>query len=275
MKKSTIVSYTLIFLGCILMSLGLIAFLVPSRIATGGTVGLAIVLSQAFGLHVSTWIALINVPLLLLGFRMLGSGFFIKSIVCLMLLSFLVELGTTLIAIPTFSSNQMLATLYGGICVGAGLGLALKAGASAGGASIMAKILAEKNIIKESTFLLLLDGTVVFCAGLLANNIELALWSLISIYVTTRVIDVILIGLPHQKIVHISSIRNLEELSKLIDDQLNISGTIVIGNDLGINEYKHIIFLMVDKNKLSALKKLVSTYDSTIKMIIMEAKEVL
>ena len=84
----------------------------------------------------------------------------------------------------------------------------------------------------------------------------------------------ILVGPTTQKIVHISSSKNLNELSQLINDQLGISGTIVKGNDLQHSEYKDIIFLMIDKNQIHILKHLITAYDDKVKMILLEATEV-
>jgi len=164
----------------------------------------------------------------------------------------------------------MLATLYGGVTVGTGLGLIFKGGASAGGGTILAKIISANTNIKTSTVILILDAMVVASAGIVFESIELALWSLISIYVGSKLIDLILVGAPNQKIVHISSSKNLRELSLIITENLGISGTIIKGNDLGDTEYKDIIFIMIDKNKLNPLKQLVLQYDEHVKMIVME-----
>jgi uncharacterized membrane-anchored protein YitT (DUF2179 family) len=93
--------------------------------------------------------------------------------------------------------------------------------------------------------------------------------------VASKLIDLILVGANSQKIVHISSAKSLKELSLIITENLGISGTIIKGNDLGDTEYKDIIFLMIDKNKLTPLKQLVLEYDQNVKMIVMEATEVL
>lgn len=186
-----------------------------------------------------------------------------------------VDLLNHVFQLPALSNNLMLATLYGGVTIGAGLGLIFKGGASAGGGTILAKIISTRTSIKTSTVILILDAFVVAMAGIVFKSVELALWSLISIYVASKIIDTILIGAQNQKIVHISSSKNLNELSLLISDNLGISGTIVKGNDLKDTEYKDIIFIMIEKNRLNALKQLVASYDDNVKMIVMEATEVL
>jgi uncharacterized membrane-anchored protein YitT (DUF2179 family) len=273
--KTEVINYLFILLGSAVMAFGIVGFLSPNHIATGGTAGLAIVLNHVFNLSIGTWMALINIPLLLITLKSLGKRFAIKTIVCIAAIVVLVDFFAKVIQLPALSTNLMLATLYGGVTIGVGLGLIFKGGASAGGASILAKLFNEKFGIKSSTVILILDAIIVASAGFVFHSIELALWSLISIYVASKLIDTILVGAQSQKIVHISSIKNLHELSKIISDNLGISGTIIKGNDLQISEYKDIIFIMIDKNRLNELKQIVLQYDKDVKMVVMEATEIL
>lgn len=273
--KTEILNYVFIMAGSLVLAIGVVGFLSQNNIATGGTAGLAIVLHSVFILPIGVLMALINIPLLLVSLKYLGKKFAVKTIVCLIFIVVFVDLLAEVFHLPNLSNNFLLATLYGGVTVGIGLGLIFKGGASAGGGTILAKIIASKVDIKTSTVVLILDAIVVGSAGFVFRSMELALWSLISIYVASQLIDTVLIGAQKQKIVHISSYRNLDELSRILSDNLGISGTIVKGNSLGATEYKDIIFIMVDKNRLTALKQLVADYDENVKMIVMEATEVL
>lgn len=275
LTKTDVLNYLYITLGSLVMAFGVVGFLSPNHVATGGTAGLAIVLHHVIDLPIGVWMALINVPLLVLSLKYLGKKFAIRTIVCIAFIVVFVDALNQMVHLPNLSTNLMLATLYGGVTVGVGLGLIFKGGASAGGGTILAKIIAANSSMKTSTVILILDALVVGSAGIVFKSVELALWSLISIYVASRLIDTILVGAQNQKIVHISSVKNLNELSKLIAEELGISGTIVKGNDLGNTEYKDIIFIMIDKNRLNALKQLVASYDDQVKMIVMEATEVL
>ena len=273
--KNEIANYTYILLGSLAMAFGVVAFLSPNHVATGGTAGLAIVLSNVLPLSVGLLMLLINIPLLLVSLKYLGKKFAIKTIICIAFIVLFVELFTKILRLPSFSNDLMLATLYGGLSVGLGLGLIFKGGSSAGGGTILAKIISSKTSMKTSTVILILDALVVLSAGYVFKSVELALWSLISIYVGSKVIDTILVGGQSQKIVHISSSKNLNELSRIISESIGVSGTIVSGNDLERSEYRDIIFIMIEKNKLNVLKQIVSNYDSKVKMIVMEATEIL
>ena len=273
--KTEILNYGFILLGSLSLAFGVVAFLAPNNIATGGAAGLAILLHYILDLPIGLLFVLANVPLLVVGFKYLGKNFAIKTIITILLVSFFVDIFNILLELPNLSKNILLATLYGGLAIGIGLGLVFKGGASAGGGTILAKIIASKTSIKTSTIVLVLDGMIVIFAGVYFRNIEISLWSLMSIFVAIKIIDTVLIGASNQKIVHISSSKNLNELSKLIADQLGVAGTIVNGSSLGSDEHKDIIFLVIDKSRFNTLKQLVANYDENVKMIVMEATEVL
>lgn len=275
LRSAEIVNTISILTGSFAMAFGVVSFLSPNQIATGGTAGLAIVLHNVIHLPVGVWMALINIPLVMMGFRYLGKRFAVKTILCIAAIVLFVDVLMQIVKLDALSKDPLLATLYGGVSVGVGLGLIFKGGASAGGGTILAKIIASKSSIKTSTVVLILDALVVVSASIVFKSVELGLWSMISIYVGTRMIDAVLLGAGGQKIVHISSSKNLKELSALIARELGVTGTIVQGNDLGASEYKDIIFLMIDKNRLTPLKQLVAAYDANVKMIVMEATEVL
>lgn len=271
----SLLNYLFIITGSFLLAFGVIGFLSPNNIATGGTAGLAIVLHHLINWPIGVLMLVINIPLLLVSIKYLGKKFAINTVICIGAISLFVELLTKLVSLPKLIDNLLLATLYGGVCVGIGLGFIFKGGASAGGGTILAKIITANTDFKTSTVIFVLDTAVIVSAGIVFRSVELALWSTISIYAASKLIDMVLVGAPNQKIVHISSSKNLNELSKQISDNLGISGTIVKGDDLGATEHKDIIFLMVDKSRLQPLKQIVLAYDENVKMIVMEAVEVL
>jgi len=273
--KIELLNYAFIVLGALLLSFGVVGFLIPNKIATGGTAGLAIIFHYLLNLPTGAMMAVINIPLLLVSIKYLGRHFAIKTIVAIALMVFFVDTLEEFIHLPAMSNEPLLATLYGGVVVGVGLGFIFKGGASAGGGTILVKMITAKWNVKTGSVILLLDGVVVILAGVVFKSVELALWSLISIFATSKLIDAILTGRPSEKIVHISSTKKLSELSQLINNSIGVSGTIVKGNDLSLHENKDIIFVVVEKNRLIALKQLVFAYDNNAKMIVMEATEML
>ncbi|MGV6844807.1 MAG: YitT family protein [Lutibacter sp.] len=272
--KLEIKNYSFIVLGSLISAIGVVGFLVPNKIATGGTAGLAIILHYLLKFPTGLLIFLVNTPLLIISIRFLGKHFAIKSIIAILSISAFVDLLAEIVHFPELSNTTLLATLYGGMFVGIGLGFIFKGNASAGGSTIVAKILNEKLGIKPGNTVLSIDIFVVLLAGIVFKNIELALWSMISIFVTSKFIDLIITGIKQNKIVHISA-NNLEELKHLITEKMGVTGTLIKGNDLHYQEGRNIIFLSINKNRIQALKNLVEEYDSNAYMVVLEATEVL
>jgi uncharacterized membrane-anchored protein YitT (DUF2179 family) len=272
--KKEFINYSFIIIGSFITSVGVVGFLIPNKIVTGGTAGLSIVFHYLFNLPTGVLMFLINFPLLLISIKYLGKKFAIRTIVTIILLSVFIDLLAELIHFPILSTNTLLATIYGGIGVGIGLGLIFKGDSSAGGSTIIAKLVTSKTGFKSGSVILVLDIIVVISAGIVFKNIELALWSMISIFVASKFIDLVLTGIKQNKIVHISS-TNLEGLKHTITTEMGITGTLIKGDDLHFDHSRNIIFLSINKNRIIALKNLVEEHDKNAYMIVLEATELL
>lgn len=272
--KSELKNYLFIIVGAIFLAAGMVGFLIPNKIATGGIAGLSIILHHLFELPTGVILILVNIPLLLLSLNYLGKKFAIRTIITIVITALFIDLLSEVYNITAFSDNTLLSSLYGGVFVGIGLGLIFKGESSAGAGTIIAKILNEKANIKTGDAILILDALVVVAAGVVFKDIELALWSLISIYVSAKLINLLLTGSKHQKIVHIA-LDNPEKLQQKITEELGITGTLMQGSDLYSSNHKNIIFIVVDNSKINILKKIVHSADPKALMIVMEATELL
>ncbi|RBW56474.1 YitT family protein [Tenacibaculum sp. E3R01] len=273
--KKEFFNYTFIIVGCALMAFGVVGFLSPNSIAMGGTGGLAIIFNSLFKISIGILFAIINIPLLLVSIKYLGKYFAIKSTIAILLISAFIDTLSHFVSLEPLSNEPLLATLYGGVFVGAGIGFIFKGGGSAGGGTIIARIITSKTSLKTGTVILILDSIVVVATGFVFNNVELALWSMISIFITTKMVDVILTGRPNGRIVHISSPNNLEAIGLLINEKIGVNGTLIKGNNLSLTQEKHMIFVTVPINRLSTLRQLIRTEDTSAKMIVMDASEML
>jgi len=267
-------NYIYILIGSFITAIGVVGFLVPNKIATGGTAGLSIILHHLFHLPTGILMILINIPLLSVSVKYLGKQFAYRTIIAIISISIFVDLLAEIIQFPALSNNILLSTIYGGIGIGIGLGLIFKGDASAGGGTIIAKILMSKTSVKPGDVILALDTFVVILAGIVFRDIELALWSMISIFVSSKFIDLILTGRKQNKIVHISS-TNLEQLKNMISSEMGITGTVIKGDDLHYKNDRNIIFLSISRTRIIALKNLVEEHDPNAYMIVLEATELL
>lgn len=264
----------LVCLGSTLLALGVVLFLAPNRIATGGTPGMAILLHALVDLPIGLLLAAINFPLLLVGWRLLGRAFALRTIAAVLSTSALIHLFGDILRLEALSSETLLATLYGGISVGLGVGLILRGEASAGGSTIIARLVARHSHFKPGQVIFAIDLSIIVASGLVFRSIEPALWSLISIYVTSKCIDTILTGALTEKVVHIATGRP-QELSRQIILQLGRHGTILRGTGLVPEEHKTLIFVTVEARRIALLREIILQTDPEAFMVVMDAAEML
>jgi uncharacterized membrane-anchored protein YitT (DUF2179 family) len=274
MKKEELRNYLFITIGSLLLSLGVVWFLTPNQLLTGGTAGLSLLLHYVTPFTIGTIMLAINIPLLLVGMKYLGKMFAIRTIVTLLLISVLIDTFMEVLHVKPFVIDTILASLFGGIFIGIGLALVIKGSSSAGGSTIIAKIIASKTEMKAGQVLLIIDSLIVFSALFIFDDNAKVLWSIVSIYVTSKVIDMILTGRLNKKLVNIVT-NNAALLKVKIREDLGEYGTILHGDGLFENQEKTMILIVVEVSKLQYLRELVKKYDSDGFMIITEANEML
>ncbi len=272
-SKIEIKNFFLLTLGAILIAVSVVLFFKPNNFTTGGTPGLAILLHHLTSFSIGSMIIAINIPLLLFGIKSLGKMFAIKTIITIVLISFFTDVFSYInLTIPT--NNILLASIFGGAIIGFGVGFIIKGNSSAGGSTIVAKIVCSKSHIKPAQVILIIDVLIVICSIYVFKDIEKALYSIISIYITSKAIDVILTGTLSTKVIHIAS-NKAQTLSVEISQNLNIEGTILKGSGFHQEKEKEIILLVLDVKKLSILKEIINEHDKEAFMIVMEASEML
>lgn len=272
--KIEVKNYVFIVLGSLFLSLGVVLFFIPNALVTGGTSGMAILLHYLLGLPTGSMMVAVNAPLLLLGAKYLGRAFTLRSVVTIVLSSLFIDIFNEILHVNALTKDVILAAVFGGVCIGVGLGLVLSGNASAGGSTILAKIIASKTTIKASTVILAIDVMIIIAIALIFKNIDLALWSLVSIYISAKSIDMFLSRGPSKKVVHIVSSK-IDALCEAIVAQVGEDGTIVQGDSILKHSAKQMIFLVVENRKIPTLKTLVQTIDNDAFVVVMEASELL
>lgn len=267
-------NYLFIVLGSLFLGLGVVLFFIPNALVTGGTSGMAILLHYLLDLPTGMMMVAVNAPLLLLGAKYLGRAFTVRSIVTIVLSSIFIDLFNEVLHVNALTKDVILAAVFGGVSVGVGLGLVLSGNASAGGSTILAKIIASKTTIKASTVILSIDVMIIIAIALIFKNIDLALWSLVSIYISAKSIDMFLSRGPSKKVVHIVSSK-IDALCEAIVLHVGEEGTVVHGESIFEHKGKQMIFLVVENRKIPALKTLVQRVDNDAFVVVMEASELL
>lgn len=260
--------------GTLCISLAVVLFFLPNNITTGGTPGIGILLHHLTGLSIGTIVIAVNIPLLIWGIKYLGKLFAIRTIIAIILISFFIDFFSKIVELDALTNNILLSSIFGGFIIGIGVGLIIKGNASAGGSTIVARIIASNSHIKPAQVILFVDLVIIICSIYVFKDIEKALWSIISIYVTSKAIDIVLTGTLTTKVIHIAS-NKAELLSEKITQSLGEEGTIIKGSGLLNEQDKTLILIVLDVKKLGKLRNIINENDPEAFMIVMEASEML
>lgn len=260
--------------GVALVALGLVMFLVPNKIAAGGVSGAAIVVYHVLGFPVGITMLFMNIPLFALGVYRLGLSFGFMSLYGTLGLSLLVDLFHRYVPVPTH--DPFLASLYGGAVIGLGLGLVFRARGSTGGTALAAALLRSYTGLNIGRSLFLVDALVVLAAGLAFQSWELALYALLSIFVTGWVTDMVQegMGMGYAKAFFIIS-NKPDDIGVAILEKLDRGGTALRGKGLYTGTDKDVLLTVVGRSEVSRLKELVYDIDPSAFVILTDVKEVL
>jgi len=261
-------------LGAVFLAAGLVFFLIPNKIATGGVAGLSIVGHYLSGLPTGAIMLTLNLPLLAIGLKYFGKKFLLRTIYAIVVASFLTDLFVINLHFERLTDQLMLATIYGGVLVGIGLALVFKGDASAGGGTVIARIISQKTRFKTGQVLFTMDVFVISSAALTFRNVELALWGFLTIFIASQVVDLILTGKPFAKVVHLVTTHTPEIGEQIISD-LGRSATIIEAKGLYSGEQKNLLMVVVDSSQIFRLRDIVQIHDPDAFMIVSDAREIL
>ncbi len=274
LKNEELKNYLFITIGSIVLALAVTSFFAPNKIITGGTAGLSLLLYYITSFSIGTLIAAVNLPLLIVGWKYLGKTFAIRTVITIVLISLFIDFFDKIVNIKPFVEDIILSSIFGGIFVGLGLALVIKGNASAGGSTIIARIIASKSEIKPGIVILVIDSMIILSSLFIFDDNARVLWSIVSIYISARVIDMILTGRLNKKVVYLVT-EKTEELKVKIREELGPEGTIIKGDGLFEGQDKKMILIVVKVGKLQLLRKMIKETDPNGFLIITEATEML
>ncbi|NLO48612.1 MAG: YitT family protein [Clostridiales bacterium] len=264
--------YMQMILGSAVYAAGFSYFLYPNVLIIGGVTGISTIINFLSGVPVGILMILINIPIFILGFRKLGLKFMLDSAASMLLISVLVDVFH-LVAFPV-TENPLLAALFGGLITGAGLGLTFSTGATTGGTDIIARVFRlNYQHINLGQVMLILDAVVIGAYALIFKNYDKAMYSAISIFVASWIIDEVLYGVNYGKLVYIVS-REYKAIGKELAEKLERGVTMLYGEGVYTGEQKAVLLCAIKKRQIVELKKIVKTLDKEAFVIISETREV-
>lgn len=274
-SKNWFKTYIMITVGTFIMAAGFVLFISPYKLAPGGVYGIAIILHHLFDLPIGLIALCLDIPLTIIGIKILGPRFGIKTIIGFVMTSFWVSLLEILWGYqPLVEGDALLSTIFGGVLVGGGIGLVFKARASSGGSDIIAMILAKYTKLPLGQLLIIVDSSIVLISLAAFQDWKIPLYSWIIIFITGKLIDVVLQGASYEKTLFIISDKHKEIREKIITD-LNRGGTFLKAEGMFNGKEKKMIFTVVNRREMSVLQDYIIKIDPDAFMTVINASEIL
>ncbi|ASJ55372.1 YitT family protein [Brevibacillus formosus] len=265
-----VLEYGMLVLGSLVLATSFNLFLNPNQIASGGVSGLSTILHNLFGFSPAVVQWAMNIPLFLLGFKLLDRQYSMKAAVGSIVLPLCVMLTSHLQPLTT---NLLLASIYGGIGVGLGIGIVFRGRGSTGGFSIASQILHKYSGISLGACVAVFDGLVILFAGIVFDP-EKALYALIALFVTSKTIDIVQMGWNTSKVAYIIS-NETDTLRETILYDLDRGVTLLDGAGGYTGDARKVLMAVVSQSEVSKLKIMVRSVDPDAFIILCPAQEVL
>lgn len=269
--------YLLITIGTAIMAVATSSIYDPAGLVTGGFSGLAIVVKQLsqtmFGKGIPLWVTnlVLNIPLFIFGYRTMSRDFLKKTIFGTLLNTFWFAVLPVLQLVP---DDMTLSALFGGVLMGAGIGLVFVGNGTTGGTDMMAALIQQKvRHYSVAQVMQVLDGLIVF-AGIFVFGIHASLYAIVAIFVTTKVTDALMEGMNYAKSAFIIT-SNPEQVANELMDQLDRGATGIHTKGMYTGEERVMVFCVVGKKQIPQLKQIVGTIDPNAFVVVTDAREVL
>lgn len=279
-EKQTILDYLYITAGSAITALAIAVFTNPAQIAPGGVSGIGTLLYHSFGIDVGLSIFILSVPIFLIGVKLFGRMYGLKSLIGTVLLSAFTSLWSHIFGYGgildyTKDMSFWLSCLYGGVLSGVGIGLVMKGGSNTGGTDIIALIISRYTHITTGTSLMLIDA-VIIAASALVFSIESALYAIVVVFITSIVLDkvVLSMGTGYAKTVLIIS-DHLDEIGSFIIREMDRSGTVISAKGLYTGEERPMLMAVVPNQEISRLTRRVHEVDKHAFLVIQDTHHVL
>ncbi len=265
--------YCMIALGSVVYAIGFQYFMFPNDIVSGGVTGIAMILNHFTRWPVGMTVLVLNIPLFVIAWRHFGADYLAGSLVGTAVSSVCVDIFASTGIVAT--TDPMLGSIIGGVIKGAGMGMIYYVGASTGGIDIVAKMLRQKyQQINFGTIVLILDVVIVSAYAFVLQKYESAMYSLIGMYVVSKVVDLALYGFDNSSLCYIVSEKSEELAREIISGHVHRGVTILEGEGAYSHQTKHVIMCVIKRTQIGELRRLVRRVDERAFFIVTDAKNV-
>lgn len=264
--------YLFMIIGCFSYALSLQTFLIPNEIVGGGVSGAASLIEILTALPAGLFIVLINIPILIFGFRLMGWKFIIRCFITTTCLGLATEVLSWFI--PPITDNPILASAYGGVLQGVGIGLFIKFETSSGGTELLGRITHHVFPFGSiATHVAIFDAVVVIVGAIALRNLENILYALILIFVSAKVSDIVVLGLNKAKMCYIVTNKS-EEISAFLISHSPRGVTLLNGTGMFTKTPKDVLLTCVKNSQVAHLKSWIKQLDENAFVVVTDATEV-
>jgi uncharacterized membrane-anchored protein YitT (DUF2179 family) len=258
-----------ITIGAILMATGLEIFLVPNHVIDGGMTGISIMLAHLTGWKLGLFLFILNLPFVYLGYKQMGKTFAFSTVYGIIVLSIFTSFFHP---IPPFTEDILLATLFGGMILGIGVGLVIRNGGALDGTEILALVISKKVPFSVGQIIMFMNIFILGAAGFVFTW-DRAMYSLLAYVIASKAIDTVVQGLEETKSVWIIS-DNADEIGNAVNDRLGRGVTYLNGEGAYTGDDKKVIFSIISRLEESKLTTIVEDIDPTAFLAIADIAEV-
>lgn len=262
-----------IVLGVYLISIGTNIFLLPHKMTTGGASGIATILYYTLNIPMGLSIVIINLPLFVISIYKFGFKFSFKTIAATILLSIFLEVFKYNDIIENSPTDLFTSCIFGGILTGLGLSIVFKAGASTGGSDLLAQIIFKMiRVERLSNILIIIEVVIISSIIIVFKDINIGLYSLVALFISTKVIDLVFSGVDYVKVVTIIT----KKTDKIIEPILNdLKRGATVTNSLGAHSKEEIttITCIITRPQIAKIRSIIHDNDSDAIMYITSAIE--
>ena len=260
--------------GCSCYAFSTAMFTAPNHIAAGGATGLATVLNYAIPqIQIGMWSFIINIPLFILAWKVIGLKFIFRSAIVTVMLSVIIDLFA--LFVPAYTGNPLLAVVFGGVLNGTGLALIFLRGATSGGTDILARVLRTRiQHIPMGRMILFIDCIVIVISGFVFKSLESVLYALIVVFISSRTIDSILYRTGSGKLLMVVT-DNARKMSDAITSEMHRGVTLLPVRGGYTGNEKSMLIIAVRNNEVAHANRIIHQFEPKPFIIISDAGEIL
>ena len=272
--RRNLANLSLVIFGSVIMAIGYSLFLIPHHFVPGGVSGIAMIVNYFTRLPLGTLIMVLNIPVFIVGIRIMGRKYGLRSLLGMVVSSVLIDFFHEVVGLESATDNAILAAIYGGFMLGVGLGLVFRGRASTGGSDIIGQILNKYTGVSIGIGIMLIDFFIISASGLAFKKLEAPLYGYIVLFISSKVIDMILEGWNYTKLVIITS-SETEKIQDFILSTLDRSGTALKSRSLYLNRDGETIITVIHRKQLPELREFIKSVDPEAFVIINDTYAVL